>query len=70
MAAEENLEATSVARVTEDPRMVMTLNGKTFVSLSRRFLASNGAAKFTDASIESPVSAENGDRGSGSGRLS
>jgi phosphoribosylformylglycinamidine synthase len=60
MAAEENLEATSVARVTEDPRMVMTLNGKTIVSLSRRFLASNGAAKFTDASIESPVSAKTG----------
>jgi phosphoribosylformylglycinamidine synthase len=51
MAAEENLEATPVASVTEEARMVMTLNGETIVSLSRQFLASNGAPKYVDARI-------------------
>ncbi|WP_436406439.1 phosphoribosylformylglycinamidine synthase [Bifidobacterium mongoliense] len=44
-AREENLEATVIATVTEQPRMCMTWRGKTIVDLSRAFLASNGAAK-------------------------
>ena len=44
-AREENLEATVVAEVTEEPRMRMVWRGDTIVDLSREFLASNGAAK-------------------------
>ena len=45
LAAKENLEATVVAEVTEEPRLVMTWNGKTIVDVSREFLNSNGAEK-------------------------
>ncbi len=44
-AREENLEATVVAEVTEEPRMRMTWRGDVIVDLSREFLASNGAPK-------------------------
>ncbi len=44
-AHEENLEATVVAQVTEEPRVRMTWQGNTIVDLSREFLASNGAPK-------------------------
>ncbi len=45
LAGEENLEATVVATVTEEPRLVMKWRGKKIVSLSRKFLSSNGAEK-------------------------
>ena len=45
LAASENLEATVVAHVTEEPRLRMHWNGKTIVDLSREFLNSNGAEK-------------------------
>ncbi len=44
-AALENLEATIVAEVTEEPRMVMTFLGETAVDLPRSLLSSNGAPK-------------------------
>ena len=44
-AREENLEATVIATVTEDPRLVMTWNGDQIVNVSRAFLNSNGAPK-------------------------
>ena len=44
-AAEENLEATIVATVTEEKRMREVWNGKTIVDLSREFLNSNGAER-------------------------
>ncbi|RSX48756.1 phosphoribosylformylglycinamidine synthase [Bifidobacterium castoris] len=50
-AAEENLEASVIATVTEEPRMVMRWNGDTIVDLSREFLASNGADKHQDAHV-------------------
>ncbi len=52
LAAEENLEATVVARVKADPRLTMTWNGKTICDISREFLNSNGAEKHID--IEAP----------------
>ena len=55
LAYEENLEATPVAVVTEEPRVRMTWNGDTIVDVSRDFLASNGAPKYQDVHI---VSAE------------
>lgn len=45
----ENLEATVVATVTEEPALKMVWNGKTVVNISRRFLDSNGAEKHIDA---------------------
>ena len=45
LAAAENLEATKVAVVTEEPRLVEMWNGKAIVDISRAFLDSNGAEK-------------------------
>ena len=45
LANEENLDATVVATVTEDPRLTMTWKGNTIVNISRNFLNSNGAEK-------------------------
>ena len=53
LAHEENLEATPVAVVTEEPRVRMEWRGETIVDVSRDFLASNGAPKH--ASVEVPV---------------
>ena len=50
-ACEENLEATVVAQVTEEPRVRMTWRGSTIVDLSREFLASNGAPKHQKAHV-------------------
>ena len=44
-AHEENLEATPIATVTEEPRVRMEWNGDTIVDVSRAFLNSNGAPK-------------------------
>ena len=45
LAAAENLEATVVAEVTEEPRLRMRWRGRVIADLSREFLASNGAEK-------------------------
>ena len=45
MADQENLEATIVAAVQAEPRLVMHWNGKPIVDISREFLNSNGAEK-------------------------
>ncbi len=45
LAREENLQACSVAVVTEEARLVMDWNGRRIVDLSREFLSSNGAEK-------------------------
>jgi len=55
LANGENLSATPVARVTEDPRLVMHWNGKTIVDLSRDFLNSNGADKHITIETEKPA---------------
>ena len=52
LANEENLEATVVATVTEEKRMVEEWNGTPIVNLSREFLNSNGAERHADAHIE------------------
>ncbi|MBE6584211.1 MAG: phosphoribosylformylglycinamidine synthase [Ruminococcaceae bacterium] len=48
LADGENLEATVVARVTEEPRLRVHWNGKTVIDISREFLNSNGAEKHID----------------------
>ncbi len=54
LAAEENLEATVIAEVTKEPRLVMTWRDKEIVNLSRDFLNSNGAKQETKAAVVSP----------------
>ncbi len=58
-AAEENLEATEVAVVTEEPRLVLSWRGKEIVNLSRAFLDTNGAHQETNVYVEMPKDAEN-----------
>ena len=52
LAAEENLEATPVATVTEEKRLKMVWNGATIVDISRDFLNSNGAEKHQNVHIQ------------------
>lgn len=51
LAESENLESTVVAEVTEEPRMVMVLDGTEIVNISREFLNTNGAKRYADAHI-------------------
>jgi phosphoribosylformylglycinamidine synthase len=52
LASSENLEATIVAQVTEEPRLVMNHDGRQIVDLSREFLNSNGAEKHITITVE------------------
>ncbi|HJJ55802.1 MAG TPA: AIR synthase-related protein, partial [Methanocorpusculum sp.] len=54
LAHTENIEATIIAEVTEDPRLVMIWNGNNIVDISRDFLSSNGVTKHTNVVIPSP----------------
>ena len=58
-AKEENLEATEVAVVTEEPRLVLVWRGKEIVNISRAFLDTNGAHQETDVEVEMPSEKEN-----------
>jgi phosphoribosylformylglycinamidine synthase len=54
LAYSENIEATVVAVVKENSRLVMKWNGKKIVDISRMFLNSNGAEKHIDITPISP----------------
>lgn len=54
-ADEENLEATVVATVTKEPRMVISWRGKEIVNLSRRFIDTNGAHQETTVKVTMPT---------------
>ncbi len=54
LADKENLEATIVARVTKEARLVMEWNGKIICDISREFLNSNGAEKHIDIEMANP----------------
>ena len=54
LAEKENLEATIVAVVKAEPRLVMNWNGKSIVNISREFLNSNGAEKHTKVAPKAP----------------
>ncbi|MBR2473927.1 MAG: phosphoribosylformylglycinamidine synthase [Clostridia bacterium] len=58
LADSENLEATVVATVKAEPRLVMFWNGNKIVDISREFLNSNGAEKHIDIAPDSPKSFE------------
>ena len=55
LADKENLEATKVAEVTEEARLVMVWNGKRIVDISRDFLNSNGAEKHITVETTAPA---------------
>ena len=54
LAAEENLQASVVARVQEERRLVMNWNGRKIVDISRDFLDSNGAEKHISIAPAAP----------------
>ena len=53
-AGEENLEATVVASVTEEPRLVMLWRNQPIVNIQRAFLGTNGVQQHVRAEIEQP----------------
>ena len=55
LAAQENLEATVVATVTEEARLKMYWNGQTICDISRDFLNSNGAEKHVCVEMAAPA---------------
>ncbi|HJB19433.1 MAG TPA: phosphoribosylformylglycinamidine synthase [Candidatus Bariatricus faecipullorum] len=57
-AKEENLEATEVAVVTEEPRLVLSWRGKEIVNISRAFLDTNGAHQETTVEVGIPSRAD------------
>ena len=57
-AREENLDATVVAVVTEEPRLRMEWRGDEIVNLSRAFLDTNGVTQNAEAEIAAPQGRE------------
>ncbi len=57
-AHSENLEATTVAVVTREPRLVLEWKGKDIVDISRKFLDTNGAHQETDVFVDIPSKAD------------
>ena len=51
---EENIEATEVAEVTKEARLVLTWKGKDIVNVSRAFLDTNGAHQEAEARVTLP----------------
>ncbi len=49
---EENIEAVTIATVTDDRRLVMHYNGETIVDLSRDFIDTNGCLQNTTIAVE------------------
>ena len=59
LAAEENLETTAVATVTDAGRLEMSWRGKPIVSISREFLDTNGVTQHAKAVVSAPDAAAN-----------
>ncbi|HWR42341.1 phosphoribosylformylglycinamidine synthase [Sporomusa sp.] len=51
----ENLEATIVAEVTAENRLIMVWRGKSIVSISRDFLNTNGVKQHTTVAVTAPA---------------
>lgn len=58
LAEKENIEATVVAKVVEEPRVKMYWRNKIIVDISREFLNTNGDVKNADAKITKPLDTE------------
>ncbi len=54
LSEKENLEATVVAEVSENPRVKMYWRGKLIVDLSREFLNTNGGVKKSNVTVNKP----------------
>ncbi|MDO4520854.1 MAG: phosphoribosylformylglycinamidine synthase subunit PurQ, partial [Erysipelotrichaceae bacterium] len=67
LADSENLESTVVATVTDNPRMIMTLEGHEIVNISRAFLNTNGASRYTDIEVPAVKAEEKKDCGASLG---
>ncbi len=67
-AADENLEATVIAVVTDSGRLRMRWRGDTIVDISREFLATNGAERRASVRVAPPASAGATSGGDGPGR--
>jgi len=59
LAEEENLEATVVAEVTEEPRLRMMWNNNVIVDIERAFLNTSGVTQRTKVKVEAPKEDEN-----------
>lgn len=59
LSTEENLEATVVASVTENQRVVMKWRDKVIVDISREFLNTNGAKAYNNVTVEQPREEQN-----------
>ncbi len=59
LATSENLQATIVATITEEKRLVMHWSGEKICDISREFLNTNGAEKFANARVNKPNEATN-----------
>ena len=53
-AEKENLEATPVAEVTAEPRLIMKWRGKSIVAMNRSFLDTNGVQQHVRVSVRQP----------------
>jgi phosphoribosylformylglycinamidine synthase len=51
LCEEEGVEATVIATVTDTPRLVMHHKGQTIVDVSREFLDTNGAKRYTEVKV-------------------
>ena len=51
---QENIEATVIATVTDDNRLIMTWQGKEIVNISRNFINTNGVRQKMKAVVSSP----------------
>ena len=69
LAAAENLEATVVAEVKDNHRLIMDWNGNDIVNLSRAFLDTNGATQKTEVKVSEPIKANNYFENAAAGRL-
>ncbi|BAL82672.1 putative phosphoribosylformylglycinamidine synthase II [Selenomonas ruminantium subsp. lactilytica TAM6421] len=54
LADAENLEATKVAEITQEPRLIMKWRGKAIVQMDRKFLDTNGVRQHVKARITCP----------------
>jgi len=59
LAEEENLEATVVAEVTEEPRLKMMWKNNVIVDIERAFLNTSGVTQRTKVKVETPKEDEN-----------
>ena len=57
LAAEENLETTQVAVVTEEPRLKLYWKDQAIVDMARSFIDTNGAKSYTTVKVEAPKAA-------------